>query len=185
MVQFARFKLNNRSKLFALVYLRIESFRVGRDSEKKRLLDHIGRKIISALQSDARLSFADLGRLVGLSPPAVAERVRRMEETGIIKGYHAVVNPEDIGLPLSVFIRLDTPAERYPRVIALAESLPEVLECHHVSGGDSFIMKIAVRSTSQLEEIINRFGAFGSTVTSIILSSPVSKREVEGVFEEE
>ena len=148
--------------------------------DNKKLLDTIGRKILGALQADARLSFAELGRTVNLSPPAVAERVRRMEEAGIITGYHAAVNLEEIGLPVAAFVRMQVPAERYPRLIALATKLPEVLECHHVSGSDSFILKVVVPSIPHLEELISRLSAYGSTMTSIVLSSPVRKHEVEG-----
>jgi Lrp/AsnC family leucine-responsive transcriptional regulator len=148
--------------------------------DNKRLLDPIGLKILGALQADARLSFAELGRTVNLSPPAVAERVRRMEEAGIINGYHAEVNLKEIGLPVAAFIRIQVSTEKYPRLIALARKLPEVLECHHVSGSDSFILKVAVPSISHLEEVIGRLSVYGSTMTSIVLSSPVRKHEVEG-----
>ena len=142
----------------------------------KKLLDDVGWQLLIALQEDARLSYAELGRQVGLSLPAVGERVRRMEEAGIITGYHAKVNPNKIGLSMITFIWLSTTGEKYPKVIAMIEKLPEVLECHHLTGADSFIMKVVTSSLPHLEALITRFSAYGQTTTSIVLSSPVTKR---------
>jgi Lrp/AsnC family leucine-responsive transcriptional regulator len=139
--------------------------------DKKKLLDQIGLKILNALQADARVSYAELGKRVGLSPPAVIERVRRMEEAGIITGYHAEVNLADVGLPVTAFIQLRCGSEHYPSVIALSTKLSEVVECHHVSGGESFVLKVAVESVAALEEVIGKLGAYGQTKTSIVLSS--------------
>ncbi len=146
------------------------------DSEK--LLDNTGCQLLQALQDDARLSFAELGRRVGLSPPAVTERVRRMEEAGIITGYCAQVNPEKIGLPLTALIGLTTTPQQYPQIIALINDLPEVLECHHVTGGCSFSIKAIASSMSHLEALIEKLSRFGSTATSIVLSSPVKLRGI-------
>ena len=141
-----------------------------------KLLDEVGWQILQSLQEDARISFAELGRRVGLSLPAVAERVRRLEEAGIITGYHAHINLAQVNLPIAAFIRINVPGERYPQVIALARDLPEVLECHHLSGTDSFIMKVVAASIAHLEELITRLSTYGPTTTSIVLSSPVSKQ---------
>ena len=144
----------------------------------KKHLDSVGQKILKELQAEARLSFAELGRRVGLSLPAAAERVRRLEETGIITGYHAQVNLPAVGLPVMAFVRLSTSGDRYPAIITLAQSLPNVLECHHLTGTDSFIMKLVSPSIAHLEELIGRLSTYGQTATSIVLSSPVVKREV-------
>jgi len=128
---------------------------------------------------DARLSYAELGRRVGLSLPAVAERVRRMEEAGIITGYRAEVNPGAMGVSILAFIRLNTVGGEYPVIIALIQELPEVLECHHLTGTDSFIMKVATSSIPHLESLITRLSTYGQTATSIVLSSPVTKRVIE------
>lgn len=138
------------------------------DSEK--LLDDTGWQLIQALQDDARLSFAELGRRVGLSPPAVAERVRRMEETGIITGYRVEINPGKIGLPLTALIGLTTSPQQYPEVIALINNLPEVLECHHVTGDCSFVIKAIASSMSHLEALIGKLSRYGQTSTSLVLS---------------
>lgn len=146
------------------------------DSEK--LLDAVGWQLLAALQEDARLSFAELGRRVGLSPPAVAERVRRLEEVGIITGYCAQVNPEKVGLPLMALIGLTTTPQQYPKIIALVRDLPEVLECHHVTGSCSFSIKAIASSIAHLESLIEQLSQFGPTATSIVLSSPVKGRGI-------
>jgi Lrp/AsnC family leucine-responsive transcriptional regulator len=145
----------------------------------ERLLDRTGLKILHALQQNARLSFSELGRQVALSSPAVAERVRKMEEVGIIGGYHARVEPEKVGLPILAFILLRTRAEKYPDIILLARRLPQILECHHVSGGESFIMKVIASSIPHLEDLIERLSPFGETSTLIVLSSPVVKEVLD------
>jgi Lrp/AsnC family leucine-responsive transcriptional regulator len=146
--------------------------------ETKKLIDEVGWQIIQALQENARLSFAELGRRVGLSLPAVAERVRRLEEAGIITGYHAEINLSKVGLTIMAFIRINVPADRYPQIIAIASDLPEVLECYHLSGTDSFIVKVVTTSIPHLEALITRLSAFGQTTTSIVLSSSLNKRVV-------
>ena len=153
-------------------------------SENEKLLDEIGRELLRALQEDARQSFADLARIVKLSPPAVAERVRRMEDAGIITGYHAEVDAGKIGQPLTVFIHLRTTPDMYPRIIKIANERPEVLECYHVAGGESFIMKMVLATMPHLEDMIKKLSAFGSTSTNIILSAPVRKHVLDWASEE-
>ena len=147
--------------------------------DSKKLLDGVGWNLLRELQTDARLSFAELGRRVGLSLPAVAERVRRMEEAGIITGYHAEVDLPEIGISVMAFIRITTTGDRYPSIIQLARDLPEVLECHHLTGTDSFIMKVVAPAISDLEALITQLSTYGQTATSIVLSSPVTKRVIE------
>lgn len=139
----------------------------------QKLLDDTGWQILELLQQEARITFAELGRRVGLSLPAVAERVRRMEEAGIINGYRTVVDLAKIGLPVMAFIHLKTPSERYPALIAHLRQMPQVVEGHHIAGSDAFILKVVAASIPQLETIITRFSAYGQTTTSIVLSSPV------------
>lgn len=145
----------------------------------ERLLDRTGFRILRALQENARLSFSELGRRVALSSPAVAERVRKMEEVGIIAGYHARVDPEKVGLPIMAFVLLRTRTEKYPGVISLVRSVPEILECHHVSGSESFIVRVVASSIPHLENLIERFSPFGETSTLIVLSSPVVKQVLD------
>ena len=148
-------------------------------SASEKLLDEIGWKILRELQENARVSFAELGRRVSLSIPAVTERVRRMEDEGIISGYHAKVNVEKIGLPITAFIRMNIVGDMTPRLTAFLKELPEISECHRGTGGDSFIMKVNVASVHHLERLIDRLLPFGTTTTSIVLSSPVAKRNLE------
>ncbi len=147
--------------------------------ENKKLLDEVGWQILRALQQEARLSFAELGRRVGLSLPAVAERVRRLEAAGIITGYHAQVSLPQVGRPITAFIRLVIPRERYTLFLAAMRELPEVLECHHLSGVDSFILKAALPSIPHLEAFIDRLSEYGQTNTAIVLSSPVTRQVIE------
>lgn len=147
--------------------------------ENEKLLDDIGWHILDELQENARLSFTELGKRVGLSIPAVTERVRKMEEAGIITGYHAEVNQEKVGYPITAFIRMSISGDVSTRIENLIKKLPEVSECHRGTGGDSFIMKIRVSSVAHLQEVIERLLPFGVTTTSIVLSSPVTKRLIE------
>ena len=146
--------------------------------EIRRENDGTDRRILEELQNEGRLSFAELGRRVGLSPPSVAERVARLERDGVISGYHARVDPRALGYALGVVIRV-RPAPRELRKVAdLARETPEVVECHRITGEDCFFMTAHVRDVEHLEEVIDRFVAFGQTTTSIVQSSPVPARGV-------
>ena len=140
------------------------------------MLDEIDRKILKELQQDARVSYAELGRRVGLTTPAVIERVRKLEDSGVIKGYRAEVDTAKVGLPITAFIRMSITGVDYSHIIEVAEQSNEVLECHRGTGGDSFIMKIAVSSVEHLQEVIDRLVPYGITTTTIVLSSPVKRR---------
>ena len=142
------------------------------------LLDETNRAILAELQEDARLSFAELGRRVGLSSPAVAERVQRLERERVITGYHAEVDPRAIGFGLAVVIRVRPAPRQIPKVAELARDTPEVVECHRITGDDCYIMKAHVESVEHLEEIIDRFVIFGQTTTSLVQSAPVPRRGV-------
>ena len=141
-------------------------------------MDTHNRALIGALQRDARLSFSALAREVGLSQPAVAERVRRLEESGLLNRYQAVIARERIGLPITAFLRLTCPGEKYRAVASLAADLPDVLECHHVTGDDCFFLKIAVDSLGSLERVVERFRAHGQTAVTIALSTLVENKPV-------
>jgi Lrp/AsnC family transcriptional regulator, leucine-responsive regulatory protein len=136
-----------------------------------KLLDASGLIILSALQRNARQTLSELSRTAGMSLPAVSERVRRMEEAGIIRGYHADVDLTVLGYPMTVFIRMKTAPERYSRFKTVIEAMPEILECHHVSGEDSFIVKLAVSSIPHLEGVIGKLSTYGQTASSIVLST--------------
>lgn len=136
-----------------------------------RNLDRTGRQILQILQSEARLPFSQVGVRVGLSGPAVAERVRQMQENGLIEGYQAVIAPDKAGFSIQAFIRLRTAPEHYPHLLELLENLPEVLECCHVTGEDAFILRVVARSTTALEQVIARLSPYGETFTSVVLST--------------
>ncbi len=148
-----------------------------------KLLDQIGWKLLHELQLNGRLSYAELGRRVGLTTPAVVERVKRMEEAGIITGYHADIDSSKIGMPITAFIRLSVVGDVFTRITTVIKNAPEVVECHRGTGADSFIMKVHVRSVEHLESLIDRLTPYGTTSTSIILSSPVERREVKRLEE--
>ena len=143
-----------------------------------KLLDQIGWKLLHELQINGRLSYAELGRRVGLTTPAVVERVKRMEEAGIIVGYHADIDPMKVGMPITAFIRMSVVGDVFTRITAVVKNSPEVVECHRGTGADSFIMKVHVRSVEHLEALIDRLTPFGTTSTSIVLSSPVERRAI-------
>jgi len=145
------------------------------ENRSQRMLDQVGRQILTILQEDARISYSELGRRVALSAPAVIERVRKMEDAGIISGYHAHVDPPKVGWPILAFVSLSTRPQLYARVLALAEREPGILECHHVSGDESFVLKVIAPSLQDLETLIERLSPFGQTKTLIALSSPVDK----------
>jgi len=119
--------------------------------DQEKLLDDVGWQILAALQDNGRLSFAELGRRVHLSLPAVAERVKRMEEAGVITGYHAAVSMDRLGLSIGAFIRISTSQEGCARLVALATERPEIRECYRLTGTDSYIMKVAVTSIAHLK----------------------------------
>ena len=139
-------------------------------------IDDIDRNVLKELQEDARVSYAELGRRVGLTTPAVIERVRKLEDAGVITGYRAEIDPAKVGLPIIAFVRMSITGVDYSHIIEVAEQSNEVLECHRGTGGDSFIMKVAVSSVEHLQELIDRLTPYGITTTTIVLSSPVKRR---------
>lgn len=142
-------------------------------------LDEVDWMLLQALQENARLSFRELGQRVGLSAPAVIERVRKMENAGILVGYHAEIDLAKVGLPIIAFIRMSTPRERSGHVGLQLQAIPEILECHRVAGEDSFLMKVGVSSMKHLEKLIDHLAQYGQPTTSIVLSSPVTRRIID------
>lgn len=142
-------------------------------------LDTIAWKILENLQRNARISFAELGRKVGLSTPAVAERVRRLEETGVVSGYHASVDLAKLGVPIHVLMRLTIPGGelQITRTIAAIKEFPEISRCHRITGDESFVIEAHLVSVRHLEALIDKLSAYGATATSTVLSSPVERRE--------
>ena len=143
-------------------------------------LDRIAWKIIEELQQNARISWAELGRRVGLTTPAVAERVHRLERLGVIRGFHADINLERLGLPILIFVRLSMsgPESLVRAFQQQVKAWDEVLECHRVTGSDSFIVKARVVAVEHLECFLDKLGHYGTTSTATVLSSPVLQRAI-------
>jgi Lrp/AsnC family leucine-responsive transcriptional regulator len=139
-------------------------------------LDDTNRALLTELQEDARLSLAELGRRVGLSSPAVAERLQRLEQDGVITGYRADVDPRRVGYALTTVIRIRPAPGQLANVAELAQRTPEVVECNRITGDDCYFIKAHVRDVEHMEEVIDRFVVLGQTTTSIVQSSPVPRR---------
>jgi Lrp/AsnC family leucine-responsive transcriptional regulator len=142
------------------------------------LLDPTNLRLIEELQRDARMSLAELGRRVGLSAPAVAERIRRLEAAEVIRGYHADVDPRALGYTLGVTIRIRPAPRQLADVARLARDTPEVVECHRITGDDCYLITAHVRDVEHMETVIDQFAAYGQTTTSVMQSSPVPRRGV-------
>ncbi len=139
-------------------------------------LDATNRKILRELQNDARVTMAELGRRVGLSPPAATERVQRLERTGVIVGYRAEIDPRALGYPIAAVVRVRPAMRQLHKIPEVAVASPEVLECHRITGEDCYLLHVRLRSMDDLEELLDRFTLYGQTTTSIVHSSPVLRR---------
>ncbi|WP_037321229.1 Lrp/AsnC family transcriptional regulator [Amycolatopsis orientalis] len=141
-------------------------------------LDDLDWQLLELLQSDGRLSFSELGRRVSLSAPAVTERVRRLEEKGIITGYSASVDLTKLGLPIEAIVRAKVRSLDTPRFRETILALPQVLDADHVTGDECWLVRVACRNTAELEELVERMQRYGETTTSLVFSSPVRRRTV-------
>ena len=139
-------------------------------------LDAIDQKIMTALIANARVTNTELARLVKLSGPSVAERVKRLEEAGVIEGYTAKINPEALGLPLSAWLRVRPIPGQLEKVAGILRGLPEIVECDRVTGEDCFVARAYVKSMKELERLIDAIIPFAMTNTSIIQSTPIPRR---------
>ena len=144
----------------------------------RKEIDGTGRRLLAELQGNARLTLAELGRRVDLSPPAVAERLARLEDDGVIAGYRAELDPRALGYALTAIIRIRPSPRELRKVAQLAQQTPEVVECHRITGEDCLIFKLHLRDVEHLEEAIDRFVPYGQTTTSIVQSSPVPARAI-------
>jgi Lrp/AsnC family leucine-responsive transcriptional regulator len=144
---------------------------------KRARLDAIDRGIISELVANGRISFAELGRRVNLSSPAVTERVQRLERAGVITGYHAEIDPRALGYQLTAIVRVKPAPAQLARIAELAAEIPEISECHRITGEDCFYIQVHLRTIEELAGILDRFLQFGETTTSIINASPITGRE--------
>ena len=142
------------------------------------LLDARNVQILALLGGNPRMSVSELARSVGMSAPATRERIQRMEEAGVIRGYRLEIDPAALGYPIAAFIRVRPMPGKLPKIAELAVSLPQVVECHRITGEDCFILKVGLDSLDNLDVILDQFLAYGQTTTSIVQSTPVAARHL-------
>jgi Lrp/AsnC family transcriptional regulator, leucine-responsive regulatory protein len=139
-------------------------------------LDVVDARILSALARDARMSIAELARIVGLSGPSAAERVKRLEEAGVIEGYAASIDPRALGLPIAAWLRVRPVPGELNTVADILRTLPEIVECDRVTGEDCFVARAHLKSIEDLESLIDRIIPHAMTTTSIIQSTLIKRR---------
>ena len=139
-------------------------------------LDSVDVQLLYLLESDARISIADLARSLSMSAPSVSERLRRLEESGVIQGFTVTVDPKTLGYSLAFYIRIRPTPGQLSKVVALIAEIEEIVECDRITGDDCFIAKVYLRSTDELESILNKLIPYAQTNTSMIQSSPVKRR---------
>lgn len=145
----------------------------------ERVLDDAGWQILQALQEDARMSYAEIGRRVSLSSPAVAERIARLEEAGVIEGFHARVNYARAGYPVQAVIRIDTQGHDDPdRAARMFERVPEVIQAHRMTGPDCYVAHVVARDLKRLKEVIDTLAVVGRTTTGIVLDTPLARKTI-------
>lgn len=140
------------------------------------VLDETDRRIIGELTTNGRLPMAELGRRISLSPPAVAERLKRLEESGVISSYAAEIDPRKLGYQLTAIVRVRPAPGQLSRIPELAREIPQVCECHRITGEDCFYLTIYLRSIDELSTLLDRFLAYGETTTSIVNATPIPRR---------
>jgi Lrp/AsnC family leucine-responsive transcriptional regulator len=141
------------------------------------LMDSFGRSLLKELQDNSRLSTAELARRIGLSATATAERMKQMEEAGILRGYTVEMDRVALGLEVMAFIRMTCDGQHYFRLVDFVQTLEEVRECHHLTGGDAFLLKVTTNSMDGLEALIEALLPYGNPVTSLVLSTPIERRK--------
>ena len=140
------------------------------------LLDTVNRRILALLVDDARISTAELARRLDMSAPAVRERVSRLEQAGVIRGYRVDIDPAAVGLPVSAWVRVRPGRGQLPKVADLARRSPQVSECHRITGDDCFLLKVHGAGLEELESLLDAFLMFGQTTTAIVVATPVPPR---------
>jgi Lrp/AsnC family transcriptional regulator, leucine-responsive regulatory protein len=143
---------------------------------EEKLLDDVNLRILKELEANGRLGMAELGRRVSMSPPAVAERVQRLERAGIIAGYRAEIDPRALGYAVSAVVRIRPAPGQLQRIPEVARETPEVGECYRITGEDCYLMRLHLQAIDDLEDVLDRFTPYGQTTTSIIHSAPVPRR---------
>jgi Lrp/AsnC family transcriptional regulator, leucine-responsive regulatory protein len=146
-------------------------------SDRGAFLDAVNLRLLAELCGSPRLSMSELARRVGMSAPAVTERVQRLEDAGVIAGYRVDLDPAALGLPVTALVRIRPGPGQLPKIAQVAQETPEVVECYRVTGEDCFSLKVHAPSIADLEQILDRFLLFGQTTTSIVVSAPVPPRQ--------
>jgi Lrp/AsnC family leucine-responsive transcriptional regulator len=144
----------------------------------KPLLDRKNVELLRHLRDDPQIGVAELARRIGMSAPAVRERLQRLKESGVVRGFRLEIDPAALGYPVAVFIRVRPMPGQLAKIAALAKRLPEIVECHRITGEDCFIMRAHVPALERLDTLLDRFLAHGQTTTSLIQSSPVPPRSL-------
>lgn len=142
----------------------------------RALGDPTNIELLRLLQKDPRASISDLARRVGMSNPAVKERVLRLEESGIVAGYRLELSAKDLGYEVLAFVRVRPAPGHLHKIAQLAQTIPEITECHRITGEDCFILKVYLKEISSLDRVLDQFLSHGQTTTSIVQSSPVPPR---------
>ena len=156
-------------------------------------LDDIDWEILDALQQEGRIGYRELGRRVGLSAPAVAARIRKMEAAGIIAGYKAVIDPERLGLRVQAFVQLSVSGpwgraggpNADERVLEAAEAIPEILDVYRVTGRETYLLRVVVPVVHDLERVLRPLWEYGETTTGAVMSVPVQGRPITREMAEE
>lgn len=141
-------------------------------------VDDIGWMMLEELQHNARISYRDLGAKVGLTAPAVADRIRKMEKAGVLMGYRAIIDHEAIGAPILAIVRLKTRGDAVKTVNELVVQLPEILEAHRVTGSENFVIRAILKDMHHLEALLDQLNPFGETITNVVTSSAVKRRVI-------
>jgi Lrp/AsnC family transcriptional regulator, leucine-responsive regulatory protein len=145
-------------------------------NNKGLLADRTNLTLLRLLEKNPRAPISQLARRVGMSDPAVKERILRLEESGILAGYRLELNPRELGYQVTAFVRVRPITGHLNKIAELAQTIPEITECHRVTGEDSFILKLFLKEISNLDRVLDKFLAHGQTITSIVQSSPVPPR---------
>jgi len=148
------------------------------NNNKGILKDHKNLALLRLLEKNPRTPISHLARRIGMSNPAVKERIVRLEETGILAGYRIELNPKELGYNVTAFVRIRPLPGHLNKIAEVAQAMPEVTECHRVTGEDCFIMKVCLKEISSLDRVLDKFLLHGQTTTSIVQSSPVPPRGV-------
>ncbi len=141
-------------------------------------MDSTDIRIIKILQQEARISMKELGQRVNLTSPAVSERIKRLEENGIIEGYTAIVNPKKLKLHVEAIVHVSMKVSSHQRFKKLASEEREIIECYHVTGEDCMTVKVICEDTHHLEALLDKIQTIGDTRTAIILSTPVKRKAI-------